>query len=73
MAWLHARGLIARKLEEHSSHTIFVTRWGHEALSRSLPAVRAVERIQENLHPLIGQRVRRQFLLGEYEQAISSP
>jgi Protein of unknown function (Hypoth_ymh) len=70
MAWLHARGLIARKIEEHSSHTIFVTRWGHEALSLSLPAVRAVERIQENLHPLIGQRVRRQFLLGEYEQAI---
>jgi uncharacterized protein (TIGR02391 family) len=70
MAWLHARGLIARKIEEHSSHIIFVTRWGHEALSRSLPAVRAVERIQENLHPLIGRRVRRQFLLGEYEQAI---
>jgi uncharacterized protein (TIGR02391 family) len=70
MAWLHARGLIARKIEEHSSHIIFVTRWGHAALSRSLPAVRAVERIQENLHPLIGQRVRRQFLLGEYEQAI---
>jgi hypothetical protein len=70
MAWLHARGLIARKIEEHSSRTIFVTRWGHEALSRSLPAVRAVDRIQENLHPLIGHRVRRQFLLGEYEQAI---
>jgi hypothetical protein len=32
MAWLHARGLIARKIEDHSSHIIFVTRWGHEAL-----------------------------------------
>jgi uncharacterized protein (TIGR02391 family) len=29
-----------------------------------------VDRIQDNLHPLIEQRVRRQFLLGEYEQAI---
>ncbi len=44
--------LIARKIEEHSSHAIFVTRWGHETLSRGLPAVRAVERIRENLHPL---------------------
>jgi uncharacterized protein (TIGR02391 family) len=70
MAWLHAHGLIARKIEEHSAHIIFVTRWGHEALSRSLPEIRAVERVQENLHPLIEQRVRRQFLLGEYEQAI---
>lgn len=70
VAWLHARGLIARKIEDSSSHTIFVTRWGKEALSRSLSAIRAVERIQENLHPLIQQRVRRQFLLEEYEQAI---
>jgi uncharacterized protein (TIGR02391 family) len=29
-----------------------------------------VDRIQDNLHPLIEQRVRRQLLLGEYEQAI---
>jgi hypothetical protein len=29
-----------------------------------------MDRIQDNLHPLIEQRVRRQFLLGEYEQAI---
>jgi hypothetical protein len=70
MAWLHARGLIARKIEDHSSHIIFVTRWGHEALGRSLPQIRAVDRLQENLHPLIEQRARRQFLLGEYEQAI---
>ena len=41
-----------------------------EALGRSLPAISAVERIQENLHLLIEQRVRRQFLLGEHEQAI---
>jgi uncharacterized protein (TIGR02391 family) len=70
MAWLHARGLVAPKAEEVSQNIIFVTRWGHEALSRSLPQIRAVERVQENLHPLIEQRVRRQFLLGEYEQAI---
>jgi len=70
IAWLHARGLIARKVEESSGNIIFVTRSGHQALSLSLPQIHAVERLQDNLHPLIEQRARRQFLLGEYEQAI---
>jgi uncharacterized protein (TIGR02391 family) len=70
VAWLHARGMVARVLEDHSGNRIFVTRWGREALTRSLAEIRAVDRIQDNLHPLIAQRVRRQFLLGEYEQAI---
>jgi uncharacterized protein (TIGR02391 family) len=62
--------MIARKTENNSPDSIFVTPWGHEALTKSLAEIRAVDRIQENLHPLIEQRVRRQFLLGEYEQAI---
>ena len=70
VAWLHARGLIARKIEDSSSNIIFVTRRGRRALEISLPEIRAIERLQDNLHPLIEQRARRQFLLGEYEQAI---
>jgi uncharacterized protein (TIGR02391 family) len=30
----------------------------------------AARRVEHDLHPLIAQRVRRQFLLGEYEQAV---
>lgn len=70
VAWLHARGMIAHIIEDHTGNLVFVTRWGHEALTRSLAEIRAVDRIQDNLHMLIAQRVRRQFLLGEYEQAI---
>jgi uncharacterized protein (TIGR02391 family) len=70
VAWLHARGMVARALEDHTGNRIFVTRWGREALTRSLAQIRAVDRVQDNLHPLIAGRVRRQFLLGEYEQAI---
>lgn len=70
IAWLHARNLVARKAEEATGNIIFVTRWGHEALTRSLPQIHAVERLQGNLHQLIEQRARRQFLLGEYEQAM---
>jgi uncharacterized protein (TIGR02391 family) len=70
MAWLRAHGMVARRLEDNSPDSVFVTRWGHAALSKSLAEIHATERIQDNLHPLIAQRVRRQFLLGEYEQAI---
>jgi uncharacterized protein (TIGR02391 family) len=70
LAWLHAGGFIARKVEETSSNIIFVTRWGRQALEMSLPEIMAVDRLRDNLHPLIEQRVRRQFLLGEHEQAI---
>ncbi len=68
--WLRSHGMIARKTENNSPDSIFVTRSGHEALTKSLAEIRAVDRIQDNLHPLIEQRVRRQFLLGEFEQAI---
>jgi uncharacterized protein (TIGR02391 family) len=70
MAWLRARGMVARRVEDSSPDSIFVTRWGREALSKGLAEIHAVDRIQGNLHPLIERRVRRQFLLGEYEQAI---
>jgi uncharacterized protein (TIGR02391 family) len=70
MGWLHAHGLIARRIENQDSNWIFVTRWGHQALKMSLPEIRGIERLQDNLHPLIEQRARRQFLLGEHEQAI---
>jgi len=70
IGWLRSHGMIARKTEDNNPDSIFVTRWGHRALTKSSAEIRAVDRIQDNLHPLIGQRVRRQFLLGEYEQAI---
>jgi hypothetical protein len=70
MGWLRSHGMIARKTEDNNPDSIFVARWGHQALTKSLAEIRAVDRIRDNLHPLIEQRVRRQFLLGEYEQAV---
>jgi len=70
MGWLRAQGLIARKIDDANPDSIFVTRWGQRALKVGLPEIRAVDRLRDNLHPLIGRQVRRQFLLGEYEQAI---
>ncbi|MER6828836.1 TIGR02391 family protein [Streptosporangium sp. NPDC000563] len=70
LGWLRAHGMIARTPGNHTDAAIFVTRRGHEALKMTVHDIRAVNRVQDNLHPLIGQKVRRQFLLGEYENAI---
>ena len=69
--WLHSRGLIAWAPKKVRDAAIFVTRAGHEALQKGMAHVRAVDRLRQGgLHPLVEQRARRQFLLGEYEQAV---
>jgi hypothetical protein len=72
LGWLRAHGMVARSPADTMQAAIFVTRRGRELVeTRNLNAVRAVERLQENLHPLIQQKARRQFLLGEYEMPSS--
>lgn len=68
--WLRNRGLIARDPGQSASEAVFVTRAGHQALAQGLGPVRAIHRLQEGLHGEIERRARRQFLLGEYEQAV---
>lgn len=70
LAWLRGRAFIARVPGNTSDAAIFVTSRGHGALAQGLATVRAVEHLEAGLHPLLEQRVRRQFLLGEYEQAV---
>lgn len=68
--WLRAHALIARRPRQTSADAIFVTDRGHEALRHDITAVRAADALEHGLHPLLERRVRRQFLLGEYEQAV---
>lgn len=70
LGWLRARGFIARTPGQSADAAIFVTRAGHGVLKAGLARARAEARLQEGLHPSIEQRCRRQFLLGEYEQAV---
>ncbi len=70
MAWLRRNAFIARTPGQSSGDAIFVTPRGHEALDQGIATVRAVRRVDHSLHPSIAQRVRRQFLLGEHEQAV---
>ncbi|MGW4059726.1 TIGR02391 family protein [Amycolatopsis sp. NPDC004747] len=70
MGWLRSQGMIAHTPANSDANAIFVTRWGHEALKKTISEVWAVNRLQVHLHPLIERKARRQFLLGEYENAI---
>lgn len=62
--------MIAMKPGDSNAHSIIITRRGEEAVSQSVETIRSIERLQGDLHPLIEKIARRQFLLGEYENAI---
>lgn len=67
--WLQANGLIARGHPSQSSGEAFIiTRLGHKVLADGLAPLDAARRIGLDLHRRL-ERVRSQFLLGEYELA----
>ena len=68
--WLASRLLVAQRPGDKGEFA-FITRRGERVLAaKDGPALlRAEERIDVDLHPIIATRVRRQFLLGEYELA----
>jgi len=68
--WLWSHGMLANKPGDSNPQAMFVTRRGHEAVAQDIATVRSVNRLQENLHPLIEAKARRQFLIGEYENSI---
>ncbi|HUP86889.1 MAG TPA: TIGR02391 family protein [Acidimicrobiales bacterium] len=70
LTWLRNRGFIAHTPGQTADAAIFVTRAGHAVLKKGLQHARAEARLQEGLYPLLERRCRRQFLLGEYEQAV---
>ena len=70
LAWLANRGLIAQDLGQSAANAFFITRAGREALTKGLDHVRSLHQLAEGLHPAIESRARRQFLLGEHEQAV---
>jgi uncharacterized protein (TIGR02391 family) len=70
VAWLRSRHMLSHKPGDNRNDTMVVTRTGRNAMEMSPNNIKAVERLQDNLHPLILRKARRQFLLGEYENAV---
>jgi uncharacterized protein (TIGR02391 family) len=68
--WLWSHGMIANKPGDSTPQAMFVTRRGEEAVAQGIATARSVNRLEGNLHPLIEAKARRQFLIGEYENAI---
>jgi hypothetical protein len=69
-AWLKARAFVAPDPANLSDHGIFVTRTGRRVAAEGEDALHVHERLQVGLHPAIDRKVRRQFMLGEYEQGV---
>jgi uncharacterized protein (TIGR02391 family) len=70
VAWLRARAFIARTPGQSSDAAIFVTRAGRKVAAEGKETLHVLERLQVGLHASIDRLVRRQFLLGEYEQGV---
>jgi uncharacterized protein (TIGR02391 family) len=68
--WLVSKNLVARGEPGQSANanSIFVTRLGNKVLRAGLETIRASERLDVALHDRL-ERVKSQFLLGEYELA----
>ena len=69
--WLSAHGLVSTNGARGSFdfHDVRITRAGNAALERGLPYIRAVARLDVELVEVLEQRVRPQFLLGDFELA----
>lgn len=67
--WLMSRGLISTKGGSYDFHDFHVTKAGNEALERGVAFVRATIRLDVELVPALEQKVRPQFLLGDFELA----
>lgn len=67
--WLISKNLVARGTPgQNSAQAIFVTRLGHKVLQDGIDTIRAAERLDVALHERL-EKVRSQFLIGEYELA----
>ena len=69
-AWLHQMGLVAAGQQTmYTPGLMFVTRLGRQAEAEGLSMVRAIQRLNLDLRPEIAEKVRPQYLMGEYELA----
>jgi uncharacterized protein (TIGR02391 family) len=70
--WLILNRLVAMQIGEGSINGhAYVTKRGKEVLAAEdgLALIRAEKLLELDLHPLLAEKIRRQFLLGEYELA----
>ncbi|MFG2954326.1 TIGR02391 family protein [Streptomyces sp. NPDC048291] len=67
--WLINRGLVAPDVDQSANEAFFISRQGHEALTRGLPWIRAVQRLDIQMVPVLEGAARPQYLRGDFEAA----
>lgn len=68
-AWLESRAFVSTRYEQTSADARRVTEEGRRALDMGLARLHAAERLSVDLLPEL-ERARRQFLQGDYEEAV---
>lgn len=68
--WLQAKGLVAWNPKQDSREAVLVTRLGQKVLDTGVAYLRAVERLDVELHPALEAKARPQFLRGDFETAV---
>jgi uncharacterized protein (TIGR02391 family) len=70
-SWLERHGLVGPEPSQSTPGWFFITRRGQQFINDdgALDRVRAEDRLSVDLHALIAERVRSQYLLGEMEAA----
>lgn len=68
-AWLESRAFVSTRWGQTSADARRVTAEGHRALDMGLAGLHAAERLNVELSPAL-EKARRQFLQGDYEEAV---
>jgi uncharacterized protein (TIGR02391 family) len=70
--WLRSRTLLATDgaRGQFGDGWVIITRRGRDILERGLDYLRAVERLDVDLHPILEEKARPQFLRGDFETAV---
>ncbi len=69
--WLRVKVLIARNPDQdYASGSVVITRRGRQVLERGLDYLRAVERLDIDMHRVLEQKARPEFLRGDFETAV---
>lgn len=68
-SWLLTRGLVVWNSQQSSEHAFVISRKGRQVLEVGLPWLRAVERLDIDLLPVLELKARPQFLRGDFETA----
>lgn len=68
-SWLDKKGLLARHPWHQGEEWRIITRLGREVLVQGLAHLRAVERLDLDMHPILEAEARPQFLMGRHDLA----